>query len=247
MDAALNRGHGVAAAVVGDLSLNFSSTWSESPGLIEGRTDEAEAVHGRSDDLPSKRPSIMMASASSRPEATTASPAMLFFFPAGDPAHAVHRRRRAPCWTTWDREDLERRRINLRLPDSRTRKGRAVVPINDTMLEALKEARRAALSDHVIEWSGEPVKSIRTGFKAAVKRAWRKDVGQHTLRHTAAVHMVEAAVPFDEVAQFLGHSNPSITFKVYGRFSPSHLRRAASALEFGAAAGLVRFDEPLRG
>lgn len=138
---------------------------------------------------------------------------------------------------TWDRVDLERRRINLRLPDGVTRKGRAIVPINETLFEALTEARRAATSDHVIEWAGEAVKSIRTGFTAAVKRAGLKDVGQHTLRHTAAVHMVEAGVPIEEVAQFLGHSNPSITFKVYARYSSSHLRRAASALEFGRVQG----------
>ena len=107
------------------------------------------------------------------------------------------------------------------------------MPINDTLHEALLEAREAATSDHVIEWAGEPVRSIRTGFTAALKRAGLKDVGQHTLRHTAAVHLVEAGTPIEEVAQFLGHSNPSITFKVYGRYSPSHLRKAAAALEFG--------------
>ena len=28
-----------------------------------------------------------------------------------------------------------------------------------------------------------------------------------------------------------GHSDPRITYRVYARFSPDHLRRAASALE----------------
>jgi integrase len=34
-----------------------------------------------------------------------------------------------------------------------------------------------------------------------------------------------------EIAQFLGHSSESVTYRVYARFSPDHLRRAAAALE----------------
>lgn len=146
---------------------------------------------------------------------------------------------------TWDRVDLTRRRLDLRLDGAGPRKGRAVVPINDTLLAILTEARAAALSDHVIEWAQKPVKSIRNGFSRAVERAKLDDVGMHTLRHTAAVWMVEAGHSMDEVAQFLGHSNPSVTFKVYGRFSPGHLRKAASALELGdGSTGAARFAEP---
>lgn len=133
---------------------------------------------------------------------------------------------------TWDRVDMERRRINLRAEGTGPRKGRAVVPINDTLLAALSEARRAAMTDYVIEWNGKPVRSIRKGFGVAVASAGLKDVTIHTLRHSAAVMMVEAGTPMDEVAQYLGHSNPSITFRIYARFSPSHLRAASKALEF---------------
>lgn len=133
---------------------------------------------------------------------------------------------------TWNRVDLERRQIVLALPDATTRKGRATVPINATLMAALTAAKQAALSNYVVEWAGGRIASIKTGFNAAVERAGLEDVTPHTLRHTAAVWMVEAGISFDEVAQFLGHSNPSITFKVYGRFSPTHLRKAADVLDF---------------
>lgn len=120
---------------------------------------------------------------------------------------------------TWDRVDLERRQINLRTSDS-GRKGRAIVPINDALLAALTEARVAALSDHVVEWAGKPVKSIKTGFGKALKVARLKDVSPHVLRHTAAVHMAEAGVNMAEISQFLGHSDVQITASVYARFSP---------------------------
>lgn len=135
---------------------------------------------------------------------------------------------------TWDRVDLERGQINLRTDANGPRKGRAVVPINAGLRAALSVARAAALTDHVIEWAGQPVANIKTGFYATAKAAGLEGVSPHTLRHTSAVHMVEAGIPIIEVAQFLGHSNPSITFSVYGRFSPNHLRKAADVVDFTA-------------
>ena len=47
---------------------------------------------------------------------------------------------------TWERVDMERGIINLRLDDSRTRKGRAIVPINRGLMAALQTAKDATLS-----------------------------------------------------------------------------------------------------
>ena len=35
-----------------------------------------------------------------------------------------------------------------------------------------------------------------------------------------------------EIAQLLGHSDSQITERVYAKFSPTYLRKAAEALEF---------------
>jgi integrase len=133
---------------------------------------------------------------------------------------------------TWRRVDLEKRQINLRVDAQGPRKGRAVVPINAGLLAALTAARNAALTDHVIEWAGKPVANIKTGFYAAAKAAGLDGVSPHVLRHTAAVHMAEAGIPMDEISQYLGHSNVGVTARVYARFSPSHLRKAADVLDF---------------
>jgi integrase len=132
---------------------------------------------------------------------------------------------------TWDRVDFERGQVNLRTGEGQ-RKGRAIVPITESLRVALVEARKAALSDYVIEWAGGPVKSIKKGFRAAAVDAGLLDVSPHVLRHTAAVHMAEAGVAIEEIAQFLGHSDSRITASVYARYSPEQLRKAASALEF---------------
>jgi integrase len=133
---------------------------------------------------------------------------------------------------TWDRVDFERRRIALHNPErSRTRKGRATVPINDTAFEALKAAKAHALSDHVIEWGGKPVKSVKKGIAATAARAGVDDVTPHVLRHSAAVWLIEGGEPIELVAQYLGHTDVRTTFRIYARHSPEHMRTAAKALE----------------
>ncbi|WP_456107208.1 tyrosine-type recombinase/integrase [Pseudooceanicola spongiae] len=72
---------------------------------------------------------------------------------------------------TWNRVDLDRRIIRLAANDTGPRKGRATIPINDTLNVALTFAREGALSDFVIEWGGRQVGSIKTGFNAAVVRS----------------------------------------------------------------------------
>ena len=137
---------------------------------------------------------------------------------------------------TWDRVDLDRKFIRLALPDAGTRKGRATVPINNAAMAVLQELRKGALTANVIEWRGAPVLSIKTGFYAAAKAADLPGVSPHVLRHTAAVWMAESGVDMEEIAQYLGHEDSRITRRVYARFSPAHLAKAAEALEFGRPA-----------
>jgi integrase len=134
---------------------------------------------------------------------------------------------------TWDRVDFDRGMVNLRNPfDSSRRKGRASIPMNDVLRTDLEAAKVSALSPFVIEWGGVPVKSIKKGLRAAAIASRLPDVTPHVLRHSAAVWLVEDGHPMSEVAQFLGHSNTRMTEKVYGRYSPDHLRTLASSLSF---------------
>lgn len=130
---------------------------------------------------------------------------------------------------TWDRVDFDRGIIHL--GEAVGTKGRATVPMTDAAREVLERARRAALSDHVIEYGGRPVKSIRNTFMAAAKRAGIEGVSPHVLRHTAAVHMAESGIPLTEIGQYLGHRNMTQTYRVYARYSPDYLRKAAGVLE----------------
>ena len=132
---------------------------------------------------------------------------------------------------TWERVDIERGLIHLAKPGEHRMKGRATVPITDSAREALRAAHLRRRTPYVIEYAGGPIVSIKKGFAAAARRAGLKGVTPHVMRHTAAVWMAEAGVPMDEIAQYLGHTDPRMTYRVYAKFSPNHLRRAAAALE----------------
>ena len=133
---------------------------------------------------------------------------------------------------TWDRVDFERGQIDLRTDATGPRKGRAVVAMNDGLRAALWSAHQAALSDYVVEWSGGPVKSIKTGFNKAVADAGLENVSPHVLRHTAGVHLAAAGVPMPKIAQMMGHTSTTVTERVYARFAPDHLREEAAILDF---------------
>lgn len=128
----------------------------------------------------------------------------------------------------WPQVDLERRKIDL--GGGGRQKRRAVVPMHPNLAWALAIAQKAALGPFVVEYAGRRVYSIKRGFRAAAVRAGLHDVTPHVLRHTAASWMAEAGVSMDEIAQFLGHTSPSVTFRTYARYSPDHLRGAVKAL-----------------
>jgi integrase len=134
---------------------------------------------------------------------------------------------------TWDRCDFERGMIDLRNPAITTpHKGRAIVPMTRTVKAGLLTARQGAMGEHVIEWAGKKVASVKRGIRFAAKCAGAGHVSPHMLRHSAAVHMAEEGVPMSEISQYLGHSNTQVTERIYARYSPTYLRKAAAALEY---------------
>lgn len=135
---------------------------------------------------------------------------------------------------TWDRVDLKRRTITLSLNDAKDeqRKRRATVPMTDRAYRYLRVLKAASQSEHVIEWGGHRVYSVKKGFAAAAKRAGLSGITPHVLRHTAASWMAEADVPMFDISRFLGHSDTRITERRYAKLSPSHLKRAAGALKW---------------
>lgn len=133
---------------------------------------------------------------------------------------------------TWGRVDFTHGTIDYR-PAGRaqTNKRRTTVPMNALARDALLEAYRGRLTDHVIEYGGKPVASVKKSVQRLSQRAGIP-FSPHTLRHTCAVWMAQADVPMQKIAQYLGHTSTRVTEGVYARYSPSYMRDASEAATF---------------
>jgi integrase len=145
-------------------------------------------------------------------------------------AMATAGRKQALLDLTWDRVDFTAGKINLRVDEDRQMKRRAEVPMNGQVRAALLEAKEGALTDHVIEWAGRPVGSLRTALARIAERTGLEKLTPHMLRHSAAVWMVMDGIPMQKISQFLGHGDTRITERVYARYRPEHLKDAAETL-----------------
>lgn len=132
----------------------------------------------------------------------------------------------------WNQVDFKHRTVNFNhLGREQTNKRRPEVPTNARAYGALEEAASGALTDFVIEWGGQPVKSIKKAIRTAAKRSG-VSCSPHVFRHTAGVWMAQADVPMQKISQFLGHTSSRVTEWTYARYSPSFMKDAAAALEF---------------
>ena len=139
-------------------------------------------------------------------------------------------RKEAILGLPWSRVDLDRRRIDFRDPaKAATRKRRPIVPINETLYQALADAKIRATTEWVIEWGGDRVISIKRGFREAAIRAGLEGVTPHVLRHTAATWMAQAGLPLWQVAGMLGNTEQMVQ-DTYGHHHPDYLKAAANAL-----------------
>jgi integrase len=133
---------------------------------------------------------------------------------------------------TWDRVDLEHGTIDFN-PAGRdvTNKRRTVVGITPRLRKELETAKAGALTDHVIEYGGKPVASVKKAIASAARRSGIP-CSPHVFRHTAAVWLAMADVPMDRIAQVLGHTTTRITYSTYARYSPRFMADAIAALDW---------------
>lgn len=127
---------------------------------------------------------------------------------------------------TWNQVDMDCRLINFGRGWGNKR--RAIVPMNNEVHNALLQARDLAQSEHVIEFNGKALKSVKIAFRRLCLSCGIK-ASPHVLRHTAATWLVMDGVPLREVARLLGNSEAMVE-EVYGKHSPDYLRRAVDSL-----------------
>lgn len=104
------------------------------------------------------------------------------------------------------------------------------VPMNDKVRAALSSAPRHATSNFVFfKKDGSAIGDIKKSYATALKKAGIQDACFHTLRHSAASHIVMATSDLYAAKEILGHSTIEMTMR-YAHLSPNHKQQAVEAL-----------------
>lgn len=115
-----------------------------------------------------------------------------------------------------------------------TNKRQPPVPLAPRLLAHLRRWHRLGIiTTHFIEWNGKPVKSVKNGFRRAVKLAELSlkdgNVTPHTLRHTAATWLMQRGADPWQASGYLGMSLETLLMN-YGHHHPDYMREAAEAI-----------------
>ncbi len=114
----------------------------------------------------------------------------------------------------WSDVDLDISMITVNQTNSKSKRQRKI-PINSFLRSLLVELKlKSGNNEYVFtDNDGKPLKSIRTAFGTACKRAGLKGFRFHDLRHTAATRMVESGANIVAISKILGHSDIKTTMR----------------------------------
>lgn len=132
---------------------------------------------------------------------------------------------------TWDRVDFTRKRLDFNNPEKAiTNKRRTVVPVDGAIWDWLQTARELALTNHVIEFNGKPVRDVKKSFNRAAEKAKLPNwVTPHVLKHSVISWLAEDGLSVDEIADFTA-TNANTVRRIYRHFSPDYMQPAAQTL-----------------
>ncbi|MDA2911571.1 site-specific integrase [Nitrospiraceae bacterium AH_259_D15_M11_P09] len=131
---------------------------------------------------------------------------------------------------TWDRIDLKRGILSLTAHDTKTKKPRTV-PLTPELTDVFRDLYKVRYlnQDRVFLRNGQSIRSIRTAFERATRRAGITNLRFHDLRHCAATNMRRAGVDVMTAMRIIGHTSEKM-HKRYNTIDEHDLRRAASQI-----------------
>jgi integrase len=129
---------------------------------------------------------------------------------------------------TWDRVDLKEGTVDFRVPGViYSRKKRAMTALPARLISHLRRLRKRSKGTHAIMFDGEPVKNVKTAFRAIAKAAGVKAT-PHTLKHTAVTLALRVASPW--IVSGMTATSMRTLSTVYGKHMMPDLKAAAEAV-----------------
>ncbi len=127
---------------------------------------------------------------------------------------------------TWDKVDFDREIIIVEHTKNNEYR---MIPMNRKIRNTLMGLKRTG-NCVFAKPNGESIKSVKTGFHNALKRAEIKAIRLHDLRHTFASRLVMKGIDLVTVKELLGHKSITMTMR-YSHPSPEHKKMAVELLE----------------
>jgi integrase len=126
--------------------------------------------------------------------------------------------------------DVDFERNLLSVTHSKTAEGEhRLVPMTSRVRALLDERRE--LSGLIFSNAGKPIRSLKTGWAAALRRAGLPRTRFHDLRHTFNSRLVEVGVIADVRKMLMGHSGGGDVHSLYTHVELPVLRRALQLLD----------------
>jgi len=107
--------------------------------------------------------------------------------------------------------------------------------MNSLLIQLLQNAKKEG-SEYVFMKNGQPIKSVRTAWEKALKRAGIQNCRFHDLRHTFATYSLYYGADLVSIRDILGHSDIRMTSR-YAHSSDELKKRAVEPLTKLIASG----------
>lgn len=128
----------------------------------------------------------------------------------------------------WAQIDMNARTMRFKVKSKRPGGKVLVVPISEAIFSILVQ-QGPMPTGRVFTRYGQPIKSIRTAFKAAARRAGIPHFRWHDLRHTFGSRIMGAGVDVTILQKLMGHSDIKTTMR-YIHYSPAQKLAAMESI-----------------
>lgn len=154
---------------------------------------------------------------------------------------------------TWAQVDMKAARLRV----ISARKGGLAsrdVPIHPDLLSSLKEwkeedaAKKLRSDTPIIHWHGRGIKRASSAWRSALAKAGiDRQIRPYSIRHKSITDMLAAGGDVGAVSKIVGHSDPTITLRIYQETSSALKERAVSGLTGGlkgTPGGTKKYSQP---